>query len=53
MMLFNEGEFPDTSKLARVTSMLEKEGLDADVFDKYHSISKLSTSSKIVELIYT
>jgi len=49
---FSEGKFPVEYKHALLTSLLKKEGLDADSLGNYQPISNLHTISKIVEHVY-
>ena len=46
---FAEGRFPERFKLAQVTPLLKKDGLDADDPANYRPISNLNTISKILE----
>jgi len=46
---FAEGRFPDQFKLAQVTPLLKKVGLDASDPTNYRPISNLNTISKIIE----
>ena len=48
-LLFEEGKFPDQYKLAQVTPLLKKIGLDASDPANYRPISNLNTVSKIIE----
>src|SRR5271157_1536242 len=46
---FAEGVFPNKLKLAQVTPLLKKIGLDDDVPANYRPISNLNTISKVIE----
>jgi hypothetical protein len=46
---FAEGRFPDRFKVAQVTPLLKKDGLDASDPANYRPISNLNTISKIIE----
>jgi hypothetical protein len=48
---FKEGLFPAQFKIASVTPLLKKKGLDRAVFANYRPISNLNTISKIIERI--
>jgi hypothetical protein len=48
-LLFAEGQFPDRFKVAQVTPLLKKDGLDASDPANYRPISNLNTISKIIE----
>ena len=48
-LAFNEGRFPGNFKLAQVTPLLKKAGLDAIDPANYRPISNLNTISKIIE----
>ena len=48
---FAEGSFPTRFKVASVTPLLKKKGLDRAVFANYRPISNLHTISKIIERI--
>jgi hypothetical protein len=49
---FAEGRCPDQFKIAQVTPLLKKDGLDKNDPANYRPISNLSTISKIVERLY-
>src|SRR6478609_8729872 len=46
---FAEGRFPDRFKLAQVTPLIKKDGLDSNDPANYRSISNLNTISKVIE----
>ena len=46
---FVEGRFPDRFKIAQVTPLIKKDGLDANEPANYRPISNLNTISKIIE----
>ena len=46
---FVEGRFPDRFKIAQVTPLLKKDGLDVDDPANYRPISNLNTISKVIE----
>ena len=46
---FSEGRFPDRFKVAQVTPLIKKEGLDVNDPANYRPISNLNTISKIIE----
>jgi hypothetical protein len=46
---FAEGRFPDRFKIAQVTPLVKKDGLDATDPANYRPISNLNTISKIIE----
>jgi len=48
---FAEGLFPDRFKLAQVTPLLKKAGLDTSEPSNYRPISNLNTISKIIERV--
>jgi len=48
---FSEGKFPERFKIASVTPLLKKSGLDRDDFANYRPISNLHSISKIIERI--
>jgi hypothetical protein len=49
---FQEGIFPSRYKIAAITPLLKKKGLDRDVVANYRPISNLHTVSKIVERFF-
>ena len=49
---FSEGTFPTKFKLAQITPILKKEGLDANDPSSYRPISNLSTISKVLERLF-
>ena len=49
---FNEGHFPDQFKIAQVTPLIKKDGLDPTDPANYRPISNLNTISKIIERLY-
>ena len=49
---YDQGKFPTKYKLAVVTPLLKKEGLNDDVFANYRPISNLNTISKIIERLF-
>jgi hypothetical protein len=51
-MSFEEGVFPSRFKVASVTPLLKKKGLDSDNVANYRPISNLHTISKIVERLF-
>ena len=46
---FSEGRFPDGFKVAQVTPLIKKDGLDVDDPANYRPISNLNTISKVIE----
>lgn len=48
---FAEGWFPDRFKVAQVTPLIKKEGLDASDPSNYRPISNLNTISKVMERV--
>ena len=46
---FKEGRFPDRFKIAQITPLIKKDGLDANDPANYRPISNLNTISKIIE----
>ena len=46
---FREGRFPDRFKIAQVTPLIKKDGLDVNDPANYRPISNLNTISKIIE----
>jgi len=46
---FTEGKFPDRFKVAQVTPLIKKDGLDSTDPANYRPISNLNTISKIIE----
>ena len=46
---FAEGVFPSPFKLAQITPLLKKDGLDDDDLANYRPISNLNTISKVIE----
>ena len=46
---FTEGRFPDQFKVAQVTPLIKKEGLDPNDPANYRPISNLNTISKVIE----
>jgi len=46
---FAEGRFPDRFKLAQVTPLIKKDGLDSNDPANYRSISNLNTISNVIE----
>jgi len=51
-LCFDEGVFPTRFKVASVTPLLKKKGLDGDIIANYRSISNLHTISKLVERLF-
>ena len=51
-LCFEEGVFPARYKMACVTPLLKKKGLDSDNVANYRPISNLHTTSKIVERLF-
>jgi hypothetical protein len=49
---FHDGVFPTCYKIAAVTPLLKKKGLDRDIAANYRPISDLHTISKIVERLF-
>ena len=49
---FSEGHFPEMFKLAQVTPLLKKQGLDVDSSASYRPISNLNSISKILEKLF-
>ena len=49
---FREGQFPSRFKIASVTSLLKKPGLDSEVPGNYRPISNLNNISKILERLF-
>ena len=48
-LTFAEGYFPDQFKMAQVTPLIKKQGLDASDPSNYRPISNLNTISKVIE----
>src|SRR6478609_4973304 len=48
---FAEGRFPDQFKVAQVTPLIKKEGLDPNDPANYRPISNLNTISKVIECL--
>ena len=51
-LCFDEGVFPTRFKVASVTPLLKKKGLDCDDVANYRPISNLHTISKLVERLF-
>ena len=51
-LLFREGQFPSRFKIASVTPLLKKPGLDSEVPGNYRPISNLNNISKILERLF-
>ena len=49
---FREGQFPSRFKIASVTPLLKKPGLDSEVPGNYRPISNLNNISKILEKLF-
>ena len=49
---FREGQFPSRFKIASVTPLLKKPGLDSEVPGNYRPISNLNNISKILERLF-
>jgi hypothetical protein len=50
---FSEGHFPESFRLAQVTPLIKKPGLDPDVPANFRPISNLNNISKILEKLFS